>query len=54
MPPVSLSGNMFIIIDPAAGGECILNVPQQIGNSTQLTVNANKKLIINGNLVISK
>jgi dienelactone hydrolase len=54
MPPASLSGNMFIIIDPVAGGECILNVPQQIGNSTQVIVNANKKLIINGNLVISK
>lgn len=52
MPPAVLSGNMFIVINPADGGECILNVPQQIGYSTQLTVNANKKLIINGNLTI--
>jgi hypothetical protein len=54
MPPASLSGNMFIIINPIAGGECILNVPQLIGASTQLIVNSNKKLTINGNLVIVK
>jgi hypothetical protein len=52
MPPDSLSGNMFIIIDPVLAGECVLNVPQQIGSSMQVIVKAGKKFRINGNLRI--
>ena len=52
MPPDSLSGNMFIVIDPVAGGECVLNVPQKIGSNMQVSVKAGKKFRVNGNLRI--
>lgn len=52
VPPPVLSGDQFIIIDPIVGGECVLDVPQQVGHATQLTVNAGKKLVVNGNLML--
>ncbi|MEO7768491.1 MAG: DNRLRE domain-containing protein [Ferruginibacter sp.] len=52
IPPASLPGNDQIIIDPIVGGECILNVPQTILPDGKLTVQANKKFTIAGNLTI--
>lgn len=52
VPPPVLSGDQFIIINPIDGGECVLDVPQQVGYATQLTVNSGKKLVVNGNLLV--
>ena len=50
VPPPALAGDQFIIINPVDGGECILDVPQQIGYAAQLVVNTGKRLIVGGNL----
>ncbi len=52
VPPPVLAGDQFIIINPVDGGECILNVPQQVGHATQLVVNAGKRMVVNGNLLV--
>jgi len=52
IPPVSLPGGSQILIDPAVGGECILNISQTIAPGGKLTVNANKKFTVPGNLII--
>ena len=52
IPPASLPSAAEIIIDPAINGECVLNVPQTILAGGKITVIANKKFRINGNLTI--
>lgn len=52
VPPASLPAGAEIIIDPAGNGECVLDIPQTIQSGAKITVVANKKFRINGNLTI--
>jgi CubicO group peptidase (beta-lactamase class C family) len=52
IPPSVLDKDATITINPATGGECILNVPQTITSNSNLIIPANVKLIINGNLTV--
>ncbi|MEP7107762.1 MAG: DNRLRE domain-containing protein [Ferruginibacter sp.] len=52
IPPATLPADAEIIIDPLSDGECVLNVPQTISTGGKLTVQANKKFRITGNLTI--
>ena len=52
MPPSTLPAGAEIIIDPSIAGECILDVPQNIAAGGKVTVQSDKKFIINGNLTI--
>ncbi|MEP7106711.1 MAG: DUF5060 domain-containing protein [Ferruginibacter sp.] len=52
IPPSTLPAGSEIIINPIAGGECILDVTQSIIAGAKLTVLPNKKLRVNGNLII--
>jgi Reeler domain len=54
IPPASVSGNASIVIDPPNGGECVLNVMQQIGGAVNFTVKQGKKFRILGGLIITK
>ncbi|MES2773149.1 MAG: GEVED domain-containing protein [Bacteroidota bacterium] len=54
IPPAILSGNDRININPAAGGECVLNIVQRVSNVAQITVKAGKKMRIVGNLIVNK
>jgi len=50
IPPSPLPASNSIIINPAAGGECILNVQQTVNDGAGFTVNTGKHLLIQGNL----
>ncbi len=50
IPPATLTTCGEIIIDPPLGQECILNVPQTVMSGAKLTVMANKKFKVMGNL----
>ncbi len=52
VPPAYLPGGDLIIIDNAAGGQCLLDVTQYISNTGSLIVNNGKKLLIPGQLKI--
>jgi hypothetical protein len=52
IPPAILPNNCKIIIRPAAGGECILNVQQTVPAGTEIIVENDKQFRINGNLTI--
>ena len=52
IPPAILSGNAIVIIDPIAGGECVVNVNEQILNDAIFKVIRNKKMRIIGDLTI--
>lgn len=52
-PPVLPAGNQ-IFIDPVTGGNCILNVPQQILSGAGITIRAGKSFIIPGDLNIGQ
>ncbi|MFT3680576.1 MAG: right-handed parallel beta-helix repeat-containing protein [Ferruginibacter sp.] len=52
-PPALLTGNAKIIVDPVINGECILNVEQHITGGAQLTIQPDKKFIVNGSVSIS-
>jgi Reeler domain len=54
IPPANITGNASIVIDPAAAGECVLNVMQQIGSNVNFTIKEGKKFTILGGLIISK
>jgi hypothetical protein len=54
IPPAVIQNNEQIIINPVAGGQCILNVVQQVKNDSQIKVLANKNFKILGNIVISR
>lgn len=52
IPPAVLPAGSEILINPIAGGECILNVSQTVSNGAKITVISGKKLTIPGNLII--
>lgn len=52
MPPSTLPNGCRIVIRPAAGGECVLNVPQTVPQGTAIIVENDKQFRINGNLTI--
>ncbi len=52
IPPASLPAAAEIMIDPISNGECVLNIPQIILSGGKLTVRANKKFRITGDLII--
>lgn len=52
IPPTTLPQGSQIIINPAAGGECVLDVPQRVSSAASVTVQAGKKFVVQGNLVI--
>ena len=52
IPPSTLPVFSAIIIDNVAGGQCILNVPQNIATGASFIVNAGKNLIVQGGLLI--
>ena len=52
IPPNPLPANAEIIIDPAANGECILNIVFQVSPGAKFSVMAGKKLKILGSLVL--
>lgn len=49
IPPSPLPATNNIIINPAAGGECILNVQQTVSNGASFTLQPGKHLLIQGN-----
>lgn len=54
IPPTVLDKEAIITINPAPGGECILNVPQTISSGTNLVIPPGVKFSVLGNLTISK
>jgi len=52
MPPSTLSNGAAIIIDPVAGGQCMLDIHYSLSPGTTLTVNAGKNFLIPGNLTV--
>ncbi|MES2849590.1 MAG: hypothetical protein V4685_11080, partial [Bacteroidota bacterium] len=52
IPPSVLPYNSEIVISPAEGGVCILNVPQTISPGAKITVENNQHFIIAGKLTI--
>jgi len=52
MPPSTLPDWSQIIIDHQPGGQCILNVPYTISNTSSLIVKPMKTLVIPGNLIL--
>jgi glucose/arabinose dehydrogenase len=54
IPPANLPTGTEIVIRPAAGGTCVLNVPQTIPAGTKITVASDKQFIVNGNLTIQQ
>ncbi len=50
IPPAVLPSGKTITINPAEGGECILNIPQIIGVGAQLTVVPGKRLRVSNQL----
>jgi CubicO group peptidase (beta-lactamase class C family) len=52
IPPSTLDKDAEIIINPAAGGACILNKAQQLLPGTKLTLQAGASLKIEGNLIM--
>ncbi len=52
IPPAILPSTNNIIIDPMAGGTCVLNVTQRISSGANLTVKSGKFFVIPGLLII--
>ena len=52
IPPSTLPVFSTIIIDNIVGGQCILNVPQNIATGASFIVNAGKNLVVQGGLLI--
>lgn len=52
IPPIILPKGSTIIVNPAANGECVLDVQQSVSSSAAITVAAGKKFRILGSLVI--
>lgn len=53
IPPAILSSGSQIIIDPVAGGVCVLNISYTLSAGAVFTVMAGKNLSISGNLEIT-
>ena len=54
IPPAVLPNGYQIVINPIVNGECVLDISQKIAAGGNLTVNANKKLTVKGNLSVVK
>jgi len=54
LPPAVLPANSQIIINPAGGGECIVDIPYTINAGNQFIIQPSKKLTVKGNLLIVK
>jgi hypothetical protein len=54
IPPSNLPDGFTIVINPAANGECVLNVAQYISKNAVFTINAGSKFRILGELKINK
>jgi hypothetical protein len=54
IPPSILPSGNYIYIEPADGGQCILDITQTIQIGAKINVNSNKKLIIPGVLNIQQ
>jgi PKD repeat protein len=52
IPPSPLPATNNIIINPAIGGQCVLNVSQTINSGANFTVNTGKNLVVQGNVRI--
>jgi hypothetical protein len=52
VPPANLPAGSQIIINPVAGGQCVLNTAQNILPGATLTVNAFKNFIVGGNMTV--
>jgi Pregnancy-associated plasma protein-A len=52
VPPSTLPPGDLIVIDPIAGGECLLNVTMTVSSSGSITVVSGKRFRIPGNLII--
>ena len=53
-PPAILPSNAAIIIDPLPGGECILDIAYSITSGKKIIVQAGKKFLVQGNLIITQ
>ncbi len=51
-PPPSLVAGNEIIIDPIAGGVCLLDIPFTMPSGTKLTISNDKSFVMNGNLTV--
>jgi len=52
VPPSTLVAGNEILIDPIAGGECILDIPYTLSAGTKLSVNNGKSFLVKGNLIV--
>jgi glucose/arabinose dehydrogenase len=52
IPPAVLPSGSEIVISPANGGECVLNVPQTVSAGSKIIVEDNKRFRIAGNLTV--
>ena len=52
IPPATLPVFSTIVVDNIAGGQCLLNVPQNIATGASFIVNAGKNLVVQGALII--
>jgi hypothetical protein len=53
-PPSVVTASSEIIIDPVAGGKCVLNVPYVLNPGVNLTVRPGKNFVVGGNLRLVK
>ena len=51
IPPSEIGSGIEVIIDPATGGQCMLNTPFYIRPGAKLTVRNSKQFVVKGNLV---
>ena len=54
VPPRVLPAGFHIIVDPARGGECILNIHQTIGSGAVLTVMSARRLKVREGMLIEE
>lgn len=54
VPPATVPSGIQIIIDPAPGGECVLNVNQTILSGASIMVRGNKRLRVPGNVKLQQ
>ncbi len=54
LPPSTLPAGSDIIINPIAGGRCLLDINYTVSPGTRLTVNAGKNFLIQGNLTVQQ
>jgi len=53
IPPALITTAIQVNIDPAPGGECMVNVPVTISHQSSLIVKPGAKLVVSGNLQIN-